>query len=707
MTPRTLAWAAVAATVLLLGVGNVVVWGPLWRHYHVSVPEIDSAVLQRHRQEPADGVLAVVAEVSMMTDHPLRGDAAVAVARRILQGELALPFMPVLAIGDGFSPAQLEAGVPVQQVWIASLIVPDLLLRAHEHAPDPAYLAAAERYLRGYIAHEARVQFPEGLLANSHSVSNRAAVLARFWRQVRTTASDELARTLQTFARRTGTLLARPGFFIARTNHGVMQNVGLLQLAAAFPAMPEAASWRDTALQRLERQRPMYIGPDGAVLEHALGYHFHGVVVSGYILRLMHEMGQPVPEAWAKAHEGARAFMATLQRPDRSLPAIGNTFRYAWRLPALVQPDDEAWVAGLRGRASFSKSFPLSGHAVWWDADAAGDDGVQTVMNWGWWAQHGHTSAQEMSLHIWSAGTDWSTNTGYWPGGDGAGAVLAAGWDGGNGPHLIGEKDVSERRTWVRGQAEQGGLRVLDLERVVANGPRFRRQVIQWQARQWVVLDSVQGAPDGTLRVLWTSAPSTTQAAVGDGSFTLQRAGVPQRFSVAVDGGAGVSATPLSGSRNPFGGWVAVDRKAVPAPAVDARLPVSGGWMMTTLQLAATTEPPLRALMQRHTSAEDWVVQLPLPGEPVTLTRQGRTLTVTDGQRSAVSVDLAPGPAVDAERAAIEAAGASVRREFPRFRTAEAERREQSILLVGAWLIAMAGLWFIARRRRTATAEGL
>ena len=133
MKPRALAWVAVAVTVMLLGVGNLLVWGPLWRHFHVSVPEIDAAVLQRHRQEPADRVLAVVADVSMMTDHPLRGDAAVAAARRILQGELALPFMPVLSIGDGFSPTQLEAGVPVQQVWIASLIVPDLLLRAHEH----------------------------------------------------------------------------------------------------------------------------------------------------------------------------------------------------------------------------------------------------------------------------------------------------------------------------------------------------------------------------------------------------------------------------------------------------------------------------------------------------------------------------------------------------------------------------------------------
>ncbi len=707
MNPRTLAWAAVAATVLLMGVGNVMVWGPLWRHFHVSVAPIDAAVLQRHRQEPADSVLAAVAEASMMTDHPLRGDAAVAAARRILQGELALPALPPLAIGDGFAPAQLEAGVPVQQVWVASLIVPDLLLRAHEHAPDPAYLAAAERYLRGYIAHEARVHFPEGLLANSHAVSNRPGVLARFWRHARKNASDELVRTVQGFALRTGTLLARPGFFIAATNHGVMQNVGLLQLAAAFPALPEAAGWRDTALQRLEQQRPMYIGPDGAVLEHTAGYHFHGVVLSGYIVRLLREMGRPVPEAWQKAHDGARAFMATLQRPDRSLPAIGNTYRYAWRLPALVQPDDEAWGAALRGRASFTKTFPVSGHAVWWDADGSADGGVQSVLHWGWFARHGHRRAQEMSLHVWSAGTDWSTNTGYWPNSDEAGFNLAAGWGGGNGPHLLDEPAESARRTTLLAQADQDGLRLLDLERVVAGGPRLRRQVIQWQARQWLVLDSVHDPRNGSLRVLWTGAPETTQAAAGERAYTLSRAGLPLRFSVVVDGGAGVSATPLSGSLKPFGGWVAFDRKAVAAPALDARVPAAGGWMLATLQLAEAGQPPLRARMQRYTSADDWAMELPLPGGPLALVRQGRTLAVTGGAGGPVTIPLAPVPAVDAELAAIEAAGDAVRRQYPRFRTAEAERREQSLLLGGAWLIALAALWLLARRRRAAAAAPL
>lgn len=701
MRRRAFVLGLVFVTVLVLGAGNVVVWGPVWRQFHVPAQAVDGAAMQRHRTLPADAVLATVADMSMMTDHPLRGDAAVTAARRILQGELVLPALPVLAIGQGFAPAQLEMGVPVQQVFIASLVVPDLLLRAHEHSPDPAFVAAAERYLRGFIAHDARVQFPSGLLLNPHAVANRAAVLARFWRHVRGNASEQLAVEVHGIVQRSATLLARPSFFIATTNHGVMQNVALLQLAVAFPALPDAEGWRQLALQRLAQQLPMYIGPDGAVLEHAAGYHFHGVVLSGYILRQLHEAGVAAPDSWVRSHEAARAFLATLQRPDRSLPAIGNTYRYAWRLPALLQPDDAAWGRSLRERPAFTRTLPVSGHAVWWDPGALAGEDVQTVVPWGWFARHGHARAQEMSLLIWSAGTDWSTNTGYWPNSDAAGFAAASGWDGSNAPHVLGEAEATVRRTTLLAQLQQGGLRMLDLQRVVTDGPRVRRQVIQWQARRWLVLDTYDDPQRRALRSVWTAAPETTQAAAGDRGFVFQRAGLPLHFTIAVDGSDGVSALPLSGSREPFGGWVAFDRKAVAAPAVDARLPSPDGWMLTTLQLApGAAGSPLRARMLQFRGPEDWSLNLATESGPVTITRQARSLTVVEAAAPGSTWALAPGPSVAAELAAIDAAGAALRTAYPRFSVAEHQRQRQSLALFAVWALACAALWLLWRRRR-------
>jgi hypothetical protein len=700
VTRRTLIAGIVLATVLLLGVGNAVVWGPVWRHFHVPAQNVEPAVLHHHRTLPADPVLAAVADMSMMTDHPLRGEAAVAAARCILKGEFAWPMLPVLPIGDTFEASQLEMGVPVQQVFIASLVVPDLLLRAHEHSPDPAFLAAAERYLRGFIAHDASVHFPTGLLLNSHAVANRAAVLARFWRHVRTGASDELAREVHGIVQRSAVLLARPSFFVATTNHGVMQNVALLQLSAAFPAVPGAEGWRQLALQRLEQQLPMYLSSEGAVLEHAAGYHFHGVVLSGYIVHLLRETGQPVPADLLQAHEAARTVLSTLQRADRSLPAIGNTYRYAWRLPELLQPDDKAWASGLRGRPTFTRILPVAGLAVWNDPDAVVGSSVQTVLHWGWFPRHGHASAQEMSLLIWSAGTDWSTNTGYWPNSDVAGFETATGWDGSSAPHVLGEAAQSARRTHILARLEQDGLRVLDLQRVVANGPRIRRQVIQWQANRWLVLDTYEDADRRPLRTLWTAAPETTQTMVGQRGFVFERVGSDLRFTVAVDGSDGVNATPLRGSLAPFGGWVAFDRKAAPAPGVDARLPAPEGWMLATLQLAhgAATVAP-RARMVRYGGPEDWTLSLPTEKGPVTLTRQALSLTVEQRGASADATwAMTPGIAVDADLAAIEDADNILRQMYPRFSVAVEYRQRHSWALLAVWAAACVALCLLHRR---------
>lgn len=702
LSGRGLFGGLLAATLLLLGLGQPLVWGPLWLHFHVDPGPLDAAAVERHRTLPPDALLATVAEASMMTDHPLRGEAAAQAARRILAGELVLPALPALPLEPGFVPAQLERGVPVQQVFVASLVVPDLLLRANEYQPNPAFLRAAQRYVQDFARYESAAAFSTGLLFNAHAVANRAAVLARLWRQVRATADDALARDLHRLALRTGALLVKPAHFIASTNQGVMQNVALLQLAATFPGLAQADGWRECALKRLAAQRPMYIGADGGVLEHAAGYHFHGVVLSGYVVRLLQAMDQPVPPDWLQAHEAARAYLAALQRPDGSLPAIGNTYRYRWQLPPLVQADATAWARALQGRASYGRVFPVTGTAVWWDAEGGDAQGVQTVVPWGWFAQHGHARAQEMSLLVWSAGTDWSTNTGYWPNSDEAGFETAAGWDGGNAPHVVGEPGHSVRRTSVLAQLQQGALRVLDLERVVDGGPRLRRQILQWQGRQWLVLDTYQDALARPLRVLWTGAPETTQQPLGERAFGLRREGTAARFTVAVDGSDGVSATALRGSHSPFGGWVAFDRKAVAAPAVDARLQSPRGWMLASLHLdsAAPGGAPLRGQMQRYAGPEDWSLQWPTPSGRVALTRQGGTLTLDDPAwpEGAHTLALAPGPATDEQLAAIQAADDALRREYPRFRTAEADRRRRSMQLIGVWALACAALWIWRRR---------
>ena len=667
------------------------VWWPVIWHYRVVPTALDPAVVSVHRTQPAESVLATVADASLVTDHPLTGVAAVIAARRLLRGELALPALPVLRINPGFAAADLLRGVPVQQLFTASLIVPDLLMRAYEEVPDPEFLAVAGRYLQGFVEYERRQWLPTGFLWNAHAVTNRVAVLARYWRLTRTgeASNPTIPQLLHQHAQRLGAMLSNPSMFVANTNHGVMQNLGLLELAAAFPALPQAAQYQRLALDRLAKQLPFYLSSEGVVLEHSAGYQFHGAVLTGYLVRVLQASGAAVPSELQVAHQNSLAFTARLQRPDRSMPLLGNTYRYAWRLPRLLSVDSDAWDAALRKRESFTNIFPMAGAAVWWSRETPVGRPSHTVVTWGQFPGHGHQRAQEMSVLIWADGTDWSTNTGYWPADDSSGEEMAAGWDGGNAPHVIGELAGAMRNTVVRAQSQANDLRFLDLERSVANGgPRLRRQVLAWKGALWLVLDSYEDSARRPLRVVWTSAPETRAVALDPRRFEFRRDGGASGLALFVQGSPGVTSNMLRGSRSPFGGWVAFDRRAVPAPSIDARLDDPSGWMLAIAQLVSGDRPSAgAAIAAQFKTPEEWKISVPQQEGELTFARQGVELSVThQSSGRADKIDLSLGADVSAEHRHIAAAGAMVRSEYPRVKTYEHQR--------GQSVTALSMLWF-------------
>lgn len=688
------------AFALLIG---AILWWPLWRHLRPPVVPAEPAAIEVHRGLPDDGTLDVVAAVSMLTDHPPQGELAVEIAGRLLQGELAWPYFAPVKVDLGFAPTDLAQGPPVIQLFQVSLVVPEMLLRAWDHTRDDRYRRAAGRYLEAFVRYEARQQFPTGMLHNSHALANRASVLAHYWRAVRDdrdgfpTAAD----AVHTHAVRLGALLADPAHFVSGTNHGVMQNVALLQLAVGFPRLPEATRWRELALQRFALQRRFWLAPEGPVLEHAAGYHFHGVVLLGQMLRLLAAGGLPVPEGLRGDYERARDALAMIQRPDGTLPAYGNTFRYAWRLPALLGIDDTRWDRALAERPSFAAFLPTPGWAVWWSAPSEGHAGSHAFIPWGYFPRHGHRRAQEMSLLLWADGHAWATNTGYWPGDDLAGLEAAADWAGSNAPHVVGESPHAARGTTVRAHVAEGPVRFIDMERRVDHGPTLRRQVVQVGDGLWFVLDLHDDAAGRPMRVVWTADPELAMASAGKGVFTLTSPRVASTMQVQVVGNDDLTVAPLSGSRQPFGGWVAFDRRAWPAPALDLRVARPGGWVLTQMRLsrgagasgAAAPRLDLR-------SPEDWSLEFEdgATGRQM-LVRQGPTLRWSTfdpaGDQRFALVPLTGSAAV---RQSIDESHARLSQQFPRFRTREPQRAQASGILavlglVACLSVAAAGVW--------------
>lgn len=97
-------------------------------------------------------------------------------------------------------------------------------------------------------------------------MASRVSVLARTWRHTRARSEIDASvkQMILRLAVRTGYLLAAPDHFTVRTNHGATQNLGLLQLGAAFPFLEEVpASGGSWAVDRLELQLAYYVSPKG------------------------------------------------------------------------------------------------------------------------------------------------------------------------------------------------------------------------------------------------------------------------------------------------------------------------------------------------------------------------------------------------------------------------------------------------------------
>jgi hypothetical protein len=693
--------AAVAAAIAL-----AIVWAPLLLHYHVpAATPLATAVLDEHRRAPSDAVLTIVADASMMTDHPLEGAAVVAAARGILNGELALPNLPPTHVACDFDSRTLDDGPPVVQLWTASLIVVDLLLRAHETVPEPRFLDCARRYVRTFVRWESTQRWPRGLVWSQHPLVNRVAVLARFWRTVRQ-EPDADAAAVHAHLRRVGAMLANPSMYVANTNYGVMENVALLQIAAAFPRLPEAEGWRALALGRMLAQLPTYMADDGVILEHSAGYQFHGVLLLGYARNVLRASGQPVPRAIDVAYESALAVLTTMERPDGTLPPLGNTYRYRWRLPAVLGPDGGPLGARAAARDSRSDVYAAGGLWIAWNRESAAGVATQSVVPWALFPDNGHRRAHDLSLLIWADGMDWSTNSGYWPGADPAGAERAAGWDGGNAPHVQGEPPFAPREDRLLAFHDEPDLRVADFVRSSPGGPTVRRQIVELRGSQWVVLDTWSDPSNRPLRTLWTAAPETRLRTLGDRRYRWDAPGARVSLSLALAGPA-VSSAPLTGSREPFGGWVAFDRAVHPAPAVDVRSQ-HGAWVGTALTLepanADVVSPANSASMATNApspltgevhDAEHWRLALN-EGGAIAIHRDGAQLTVeSEGQSRRVT--LAAGADGSAVRRHQATAIASLRSAYPRFRDAVEERRDRSALIVALLGLALV-VAMLARR---------
>jgi hypothetical protein len=638
----------------LLGCGLLAsIWLPIVAHFHVGTPTTDRTLIEALRTEPSDDVFRRSALSAPLLPVALReGDALLAEAER-------------LAAITTFDHHQ-----GVMQLGYASFEVPDTLVRAYAHSGQSAYLARAASFIESFARYEERRWLDRGFLWNDHAIAERVGVLARFWHAYRRSPVFE-ARVAEAVVRhvmRATRYLARADHFTVATNHGIMQNIALLQAATAFPRIPEAGSLAALAVARLDEQYAFLISSEGVVLEHSAGYHKAGLHMLGTVIELMGLNGIDVPLAWKDLLARGIEFETLLRRPDGTLPAFGDT---DYDLPATVRPRTSDGAAG-----GFS-IFPVSGYAIWTKAGPEGAPPSHTVATWAYHKGLGHKLADEMSLLTWGAGRTWITNTGYWPYSD-SNRLGAQGWLNGNAPHWSGEPRHSNRRTEVEGYAAERDVVALGLRRSGGDGGSFDRQIVTIGASTWLVVDSAQAQSERTAETLWTFAPDLVIEPAG--AFGFRASNGADTMHATFRGVPDPDVTRFLGSIDPLAGWIAGNHGITAAPALRIRAsgPASHTFALFEIGPGAA---PATAIETRFDAPDAWQLRVSRGGRVLAVERAGRSIRVQD-DGTARTLRLSERLDVATDQAMIEATAAAAAARYPRYRELDFYRTRLSALVV-------------------------
>jgi hypothetical protein len=665
-------WFAVA-------LGIAMIWIPEVSHYWVPSSAVHNSELSNARTMPSAERLKTVARQSSLSIPDLRTkEAALRAADLLLSGTLTLPRFDDMQIGRPLGLADLTKGAPTAQLQVASLVTVDILLRAYEYSAQEKFLDAARQDIIAFAEIERSQWVQTGYLWNDHAIAARVGALVRFLIASRDANSlDNTAlQSILGLIKRSGALLSKPALFTFATNHGAMQSIALLQIAAAFPYLENVEKWKSVACERLQMQMQYYVSPDGVVLEHSSTYHALGMDVLEYAFTLLPLVNCVIPADWqAKKELGAR-FTSALQRPDGNFPAIGNTEYIPEHVLKLYQQDAPTTQAMTSTRKAPVDTLllPVSGYAIWWrtlnelpEQQAL----AQTTTTWSYFQGHGHKHADDLSVLIWAGGRSWITNVGYWPYGY-SGLHEAVNWRGSNAPHIPSEAMHSERQTTLLSYSNNANLRFLELLRTTPNpNVRIARQIIELPAGIWMVLDIATG--DGATNVtrVWTTMPDLRAENISEQTALVHDAGGGLSMRMDWLGSDKTKTSYFKGSRDPFAGWVVIDGAPTAAPAWEVEQSAEKtSWVLSTFRYGdtnhvreITTHPALT-----FTDAEHWVLELNSTAQAVKLMRDGNRLRYHPMGKQAIEIALEKGPDVSRERLAIRTAFQNAADIFPRTR---------------------------------------
>ena len=160
-----------------------------------------------------------------------------------------------------------------------------------------------------------------------HAVAFRCMSLVDTWWKLRQAhvlgerASDVMLREVE----KTGAFLADPNHYQGAENHGTNEAAALLNLAVAFPTLPNAHKWLLLAEQRLEWQLKGMIDSSGQLIENSPYYDFYILSKLWQIYQYLIAQRQPVPGGFETRLRSMVNFATYILQPNSQVPMLGSS----------------------------------------------------------------------------------------------------------------------------------------------------------------------------------------------------------------------------------------------------------------------------------------------------------------------------------------------------------------------------------------------
>lgn len=687
-------WKHIVANTLCALVVAALVWGPELLHYRMAEPEYITRESEPMLLVPSNDQLLQLARIDLMEVVSRNAnDKAIVTA---LMDNVLLPGVASRAMTSLSDwPTDLSREHEIDGLILSSLELEDRALRAYEATASASAKSWAFQRIESFMRYEAGLRRPVSYIWNDHAIAARVSVLIRYWRHLRLEAHPDDPRIPRLIAsiERHGYLLAKPSHFTVQTNHGVMQNIALIQIAAAFPLLPRAEEWRDLGFRRFEQQMGFYLTPEGVILEHSPGYQHFGVLLLQHMQLLYGITERQVLPTVEAAIRSARHHLKWLQRLDCSLPRIGNTTGGSYPMVNLEDPGCEPPVITGEplGYEFNARLLPDAGYAIW-RGDTAGSWHLTTA--WAYHLDHPHKHADEPSLIYWVDGTELVTASGYWPYGHPL-YDAANGWRGSNAPHYVGERFGSRRASSLVSHGVADGLGLVEVLTTRADGSKQMRQVVRLREGDLLVLDAMNGATEA-VETLWTFDANLAIQPQDAGAYRVVRQDGQLAMTVhpGVLIGEEVGSSTLSGSDAPFAGWTVIDGN--PRAASSLVRVMSGSDHVSATYFSLSKAGRIDLSRSSYVSPTQWFLVLEDAGGQRTIERSGSRLLES---RGGLTAQLQLTSYVDTPQASAERRSAILEamQMYPRWRDLSTYRVRLLWLIAALWIFSIGVVGMAAR----------